>query len=67
MIIELLEGLWQNLIQFVQDVFQLIFGNWNYSAIMTWLPADIIAAIDLFIVVLFGIVLIKFIRQLIPT
>lgn len=67
MIQELLESLWNELIQFVKDIFQAIFGGWNYQAILGWLPADIQDAIDLFILVLFGIVLIKLIRSLIPT
>lgn len=67
MIQELLESLWTELIQFVKDIFQAIFGGWNYQAILGWLPVDIRDAIDLFILVLFGIVLIKLIRSLIPT
>lgn len=67
MIQELLESLWTETIQFIKDIFQAIFGGWNYQAILGWLPADIQAAIDLFIIVLFGIVLIRLIRSLIPT
>lgn len=67
MIQTLLEELWTALISFVQEIFELIFGDWNYQAILTWLPQDIRNAIDLFILVLFGIVVIKFIRSLIPT
>lgn len=66
MIQTLLEELWTALISFVQEIFELIFGNWNYQAILTWLPQDIRDAIDLFILVLFGIVIIKFIRSLFP-
>lgn len=67
MIQTLLEQLWQALINFVQDIFQYIFGDWNYQAILGWLPQDIREAIDVFILVLFGMVVIKFIRNLIPT
>lgn len=67
MIQTLLEELWQALISFIQEIFQLIFGEWNYQAILGWLPQDIREAIDLFILVLFGMVVIRFIRDLIPT
>lgn len=67
MIQTLLEELWQALITFVQDIFDLVFGNWDYKAIITWLPSDIVSAIDLFILALFGFAVIKFIRSLIPT
>lgn len=67
MIQNLLQQLWQGLQNIIQEVFELIFGEWNYQAILGWLPQDIRDAIDVFIIVLFGIVLIKLIRQLIPT
>lgn len=67
MIQNLLQQLWQGLQNLIQEVFELIFGEWNYQAILGWLPQDIRAAIDVFIIVLFGIVMIKLIRQLIPT
>lgn len=67
MIQTILEELWQALITFVQDIFDLVFGNWDYDVIITWLPNDIVSAIELFILVLFGFAVIKFIRSLIPT
>ena len=66
MILELLEELWSTLIVFVQDVFESIFGGWNYQAILVWLPQDIRSSIDTFILVLFCIVLIKLVKDFIP-
>lgn len=62
-----LTSFFQELQQFIVDIFDSIFGLWNYGVLFSWLPADIIAAVDFLIIFLFGLALIKFIRSIIPS
>lgn len=62
-----LTNFFQELQQFIVDIFDSIFGLWNYGILFSWLPADIIAAVDFLIIFLFGLALIKFIRSIIPS
>lgn len=63
---DLLQGLYQAFIEFVQYVFNAIFGEWNYQVLFSWLPADILAAATTIILVLFGYALIRWIASIIP-
>lgn len=65
-ITELLTDLYEILIEFVQWVFNQIFGSWNYQILFGWLPADILSAVTFIILFLFGLALFKFIKNLIP-
>lgn len=62
-----LTSFFQELQQFIVDIFDSIFGLWNYGVLFSWLPSDIIAAVDFLIIFLFGLALIKFIRSIIPS
>ena len=50
----LLTALFNKLITFVQDVFNAIFGNWNYNVLFSWLPSDIQSAVTYIILFLFA-------------
>lgn len=65
-ITELLTDLYELIIEFVQWVFNQIFGNWNYQVLFNWLPSDILAAVTFIILFLFGLALFKFIKNIIP-
>ena len=54
-ITNLLTALFNKLITFVQDVFNAIFGNWNYNVLFSWLPNDIQQAVTYIILFLFAI------------
>lgn len=62
----LLYDLYDVLLDFVQWVFNQIFGNWNYQVLFNWLPSDILAAVTFIILFLFGLALFKFIKNIIP-
>lgn len=62
----LLYDLYDIIIEFVQWVFNQIFGNWNYQVLFNWLPSDILAAVTFIILFLFGLALFKFIKNIIP-
>lgn len=66
MIADLLTALWQKIQTFVQWVFNQLFGNWNYGVLTSWLPSDIQAAVTAFILFMFCLALIKFIKNLLP-
>lgn len=62
----LLTSLYNEVISFVQWVFNSIFGGWNYGVLFGWLPSDFLTAASWLILFLFGLALIKFIRTLLP-
>lgn len=62
----LIEGLFQKLIEFVQWLFNQVFGGWNFGVLFSWLPSDIIAAVNYLIIFLFGLVVLKWIKDLLP-
>ena len=66
MIANLLTALYQKLITFIQWLFNELFSGWNYSVLTSWLPSDIAAAVSWFILLMFGIAIIKLIRNLLP-
>ena len=65
-ITQLLTALFNKLITFVQDVFNAIFGNWNYGVLFSWLPADIQASVTYIILFLFAIAVFNLIKNLNP-
>lgn len=62
----LLEGLFTALQEFLEWLFNFIFGEWNYHVLFNWLPSDIIAAVNFIIVFLFGLAVLKWIKSLLP-
>ena len=62
----LLTALFNKLITFVQDVFNAIFGNWNYSILFNWLPNYIQSAVTYIILFLFAITVFNLIKNLNP-
>lgn len=65
-ITNLLTSLYNELISFVQWVFNQIFGSWNYGVLFQWLPSEFLSAASWLILFLFGLALIKFIKNLLP-
>lgn len=65
-ITDLLTELYELIIEFVQWVFNQIFGNWDYQVLFNWLPSDILTAVTFIILFLFGLALFKFIKNIIP-
>lgn len=59
-------ALYQKIIQFVQDIFDMIFQGWNYGVLFNWLPQDIQAAASFLILFLFALALIHLIRDMLP-
>ena len=62
----ILTALFNKLITFVQDVFNAIFGNWNYNVLFSWLPNDIQQAVTYIILLLFAITIFNLIKNLNP-
>lgn len=65
-ITDLLADLYDLLVQFIQWLFNLVFGDWNYQVLFGWLPSDILAAVTFIILFLFGLAVIKWFKNLIP-
>jgi len=63
---QLITALYNKIIQFVQDIFNAVFGNWNYGVLFSWLPQDIRTAVTFIILFLFGLALFKILKNLIP-
>lgn len=66
MIETLLTSLYTKLISFLSGLFSTIFGNWQWQALFNWLPSDILNAAAGFILVCFGIAMIRILRSIIP-
>lgn len=65
-IFALIDAVLTKLLQVAQRIFNWLFGDINFSVLWSWLPADIQAAAEFFVVLLFLLVIIRFIRSLIP-
>lgn len=66
MIIQLIETVVTKLFQVANTIFQWLFGDIQFNVLWSWLPSDIQAAAAFFILLLFTLAIIKFIRSLIP-
>lgn len=66
MIANALEELYNGIISFVQYIFDAIFGGWNWQVLFGWLPSDFLTTCTFLILFFFAIMLIKFIRNLLP-
>lgn len=66
MIIQLIETVVTKLFQLAQSVFNWLFGDINFSVLWSWLPSDIQAAAGFFVLFLFLLAIIKFIRSILP-
>lgn len=66
MIEQAITSLYNSLISFLNGLFTAIFGGWNWQILFSWLPQDILTAANGFILVCFGIALIKILRDLLP-
>ena len=65
-IFALIDAVLTKLLQVAQRIFNWLFGDINFSVLWSWLPSDIQAAAQFFVVLLFLLVIIRFIRSLIP-
>lgn len=66
MIIQLIETVVTKLFQLAQTIFNWLFGDINFSILWSWLPSDIQAAAAFFVLLLFLLAIIKFIRSILP-
>lgn len=66
MIIQLIETVVTKLFQLAQTIFNWLFGDINFSILWNWLPSDIQAAAAFFVLLLFLLAIIKFIRSILP-
>lgn len=66
MLENILTDLYQALIDLVREIFNELFGNWNWQVLFGWLPSDFLTVASWFIIFLFGIMLFKIIKTLIP-
>ena len=65
-LITLLSNLISKILEFVQDIFEWVFGDIDFTVLWNWLPADIQAAAEFLILILFGLVILKLIKSLVP-
>lgn len=66
MTVNILETIISSFLSFAQTVYNSIFGSVNFSVLWSWLPSDIGSAAATFISILFGLALIKGIRNFLP-
>lgn len=50
----------------IDRIFNFIFGDINFAVLWNWLPADIQAAAAFLVVFLFGFVIIRAIKSVLP-
>lgn len=62
----LLARIVQKFIDLVQDAFDLVFGNVNFSVLWSWLPGDIGTAASAILFLLFAFALVNVIRRFLP-
>ena len=66
MIIQLIETVVTKLFQVANTIFEWLFGDIQFNVLWSWLPSDIQAAAAFFILLMFTLAMIKFIRSLLP-
>lgn len=66
MLESILTDLYQTLASLVREVFNYLFGDWQWSVLFNWLPQDFITVASWFIIFLFGLMLFKVIKTLLP-
>lgn len=66
MIESLLSSLYDKLLTFLSSLFDAVFGSWNWSALFSWLPSDILTAATGFILVCFGITFLRILKDILP-
>ena len=62
----LLEQIIAKFIALAERIFNLIFGNVQFSVLWDWLPTDIQQAASAFIIILFALALVHMIRSFLP-
>lgn len=65
-LITLFSNLLTKILEWVQDLFEWIFGDIDFTVLWNWLPQDIQAAAEFLILILFCLALLKLIKALIP-
>ena len=66
MISQLIQTFLQAFQSFVEYIFNAIFGDWNWQILFNWLPADFLEVCSFLIIFFFALMLIKWIRNLLP-
>lgn len=61
-----LQGIIARFIELAQTIFNSVFGGVDFAVLWRWLPGDIGAAAMSFIAVLFGLAIIKGVRNFLP-
>lgn len=65
-IADLIQAFFTKLFQVAQNIFEAIFGDIDFAVLWTWCPADIRIAAAFFVLVLFILAILKFIRSILP-
>ena len=65
-IISLIDTVITKLFALAQRLFNWLFGDINFTVLWNWLPSDIQAAAAFFVMLLFLLAIIKFIRSILP-
>lgn len=65
-ILSAIVSLFDAFVSFVRWLWDIIFGTWSYGVIFSWLPSDIISAVQFLILFLFGLAVFKFIKNILP-
>lgn len=66
MLENILTDLYQTLVSLVREIFNTLFGEWNWQVLFNWLPSDFLTVATWFIMFLFGLMLFKVIKTLLP-
>ena len=66
MLENILTDLYLTLISLVREIFNTLFGQWNWQVLFNWLPSDFLTVASWFIIFLFGLMLFKVIKTLLP-
>lgn len=66
MILQLIDTVVTKLFQLAQTIFNWLFGSIDFTVLWNWLPSDIQAAAAFFVMLLFLLAIIKFVRSILP-
>lgn len=66
MIENLLSELFSTILSFLSSLFNTIFGGWSWQVLFSWLPSDILSAAEAFILVCFGLAVLRILKSLLP-
>ena len=65
-VMQLIDTVITKLFQLANTIFDWLFGDIDFTVLWNWLPADIQAAAAFFVLLLFLLAIIKFVRSILP-